>query len=87
MSGKFDRSKDKCLESWTMGDVDNEANVLIIGIYKYGDGAPKLGFTRTFIDRKTDQVGIKSSGRLTKDEVEFLFNKVDEINKVIEEHS
>lgn len=79
----FDASKDICIKSWANGDVENEANVFVIGVYKYAGGQPKLGMTRTYLNRNTDEIGLKSSGRLFQEDVEFLLSKADEIREAM----
>lgn len=78
----FDQSKDVALEQWTFGPED-EANTLIIGVYQYNGGAIKLGFTRTYKNYKTNEIGVKGAGRLTKEDVENLIGVLPKVTQIM----
>lgn len=64
----FDSSQQEELAKWEMGKNKDD---LIVGVYKYKGGDPKLGINRYFED-KEGNIGIKKSGRLNWDDVQFL---------------
>lgn len=67
----FDPSKDVTLDEWCFGSKD-EPETFIVGVYQYNGGKKKLGFTRTFRNYRTQEIGIKGAGRLTIEDVEHL---------------
>jgi len=77
----FDPSKQKEHGKWETGKRDGD---LIVGVYTYGNGVPKVGFNRYYEDRQTGELGIKSGGRLTWDDLMFFESILDEIKETME---
>ena len=73
---KFDPTKDKCLKEWSTGKEDKD---LIVGVYSYNVGPPKLGFKRWVKKYGTEKMIKVGAGRLTWDDCQFLFSIQNEI--------
>ena len=65
----FDKSLDKELFSET---VDFEATKLIVGVYAYNDGTPKMQISRENKDMDSGEWKWSKMGRLVKSEVEAI---------------
>lgn len=74
--GSFDQDKDRLVKQFEV--CDEEGKCLLFSIMKYADGDPKLQIHRMF-PKRDGTVGYGKAGRLTKDEVEFFKNNMDEI--------
>ena len=59
---------------------------MLLSIFSYEGGNPKLGLTRSF-QKKDGTVGYSNSGRLNIDEIKFFKNNSDEIINIIEKQT
>ena len=69
MAKSFDSSQQEELAKWETGHGDND---ILIGVYKYKGGEPKMGINKYYVDKNTGEVGITKAGRLSYDDVQFL---------------
>ncbi len=71
----FDPEKDKVLKKWKSDETG-----LLITINKYGDAQPKLQIGPRILLKKdgTDRAPVKA-GRLTIEDVMWLYDMIDEI--------
>ena len=76
---KYNSEMDKVIKEW---DVQPSAAVLlVIGVYQYKDGNPKIGVTRKIVSKEFDEGKWARLGRMSKDEVKLL---VPELQKAVE---
>ncbi len=76
----FDPEKDKQLKQWKC-----EETGLIISINQYGDAQPKIQIGPRILKKKdgSDRAPSKA-GRLTIEDLEFLYDIIDEIKENLE---
>ena len=76
----FDPSKDKKLKEWRC-----EETGLVVSINQYGDGDPKLQIGPRILKGKdgNDRTPIKA-GRLSIEDVDWLYQMIDEIKQELE---
>ena len=75
----FDVNLQDELKKWEEG---NHSGDLIVGVYRYNKGEPKVGFNR-YIERK-DGVIITKAGRLNWSDLMYLESIWDEIKETME---
>ena len=75
----FDASQHEELKKWETGKRNGD---LIIGVYKYKGGEPKVGFNRYF-ENKNGDIGIRKSGRLNYEDLQFFQEVLPDIVKVM----
>jgi len=82
MSG-YEPEKDKVVKQWKC-----EETGLLISINQYGDGEPKLQIGPRMLKKKdgTDRAPAKA-GRLTIEDVMFLYDIIDEVKDSLSEMS
>ena len=66
---KYDPEKDKVTHE--VGEVPTEAGSIVVRVFSYNGGEPKVGVNRTWLDNNGDQK-FKNLGRLTRDEADAL---------------
>jgi hypothetical protein len=76
----FDVSKQKEFGKWEEGKHNGD---LIVGVYSYNNGQPKVGFNR-YIEKK-DGLVITKAGRLTWDDLQFIESIWEDIKQTMEE--
>lgn len=64
----FDASKQVEFGKWEEGQHNGD---LIVGVYSYNKGEPKVGFNR-YVEKKDNSMIITKSGRLTWDDLMYL---------------
>ncbi len=76
----FDPSKDKKLKEWRC-----EETGLVVSINQYGNGEPKLQIGPRILKNKDggDRAPIKS-GRLSLEDIDWLYTMIDEIKQELE---
>lgn len=76
----FDPEKDKLLKQWKCEDTG-----LIISINQYGDAQPKLQIGPRILKKidGSDRAPSKA-GRLTIEDLEFLYDIIDEVKGTLE---
>ena len=77
----FDASKQTTHAEWETGKKEGD---LIVGVYSYNNGEPKLGFARYYENKKTGEPGIKSAGRLTWEDLMYIESILEEIKSKME---
>lgn len=70
----FDKSLDKELFSES---VEFEATKLVVGVYSYNDGTPKLQISRENRDMDSGEWKWSKLGRMLKQEVEAIFPLIE----------
>ena len=77
----FDSSKDKVLKQWKCNETG-----LLVSINQYGDGEPKVQIGPRILLQKdgTERAPVKA-GRLTLDEVMWLYEIIDEVKDELSE--
>lgn len=75
----YDQNKDKLLKLF---ELQKEKSSLLLSIFTYDGGVPKLGITRSF-QKNDGSVGYGNAGRISKDEVEFFKENAEEIIKIM----
>lgn len=75
----YDESKDKLLKLF---EFKKEKSSLLLSIFSYDGGKPKLSFTRSF-EKKDGSIGYGNAGRISIDEVEFFKENIDEIKEIM----
>ena len=70
----YDASKDQVLETW-----ENDETGLIVSIYRYGDGEPKLQIGPRGYTRKDGGKGTTKAGRLLIQDVLWLDEILTEV--------
>lgn len=73
----YNQEKDKLIKLFEYCDQDKGSS-LLLSIMQYENSNPKLQITRMY-SKKNGEKGYSSSGRLTKNEVEFIKDNIDEI--------
>lgn len=76
----FDVSKQKEFGKWEEGKHNGD---LIVGVYSYNNGQPKVGFNR-YIEKK-DGLVITKAGRLTWDDLQFIEEIWEDIKRVMDQ--
>lgn len=78
---KFDSEKDKVLKSWRC-----EETGLVVAIHSYNGGEAKLQIGPRMLKRKTSPELVPGkAGRLTMEDLEWLYNIIDEVKDSLEE--
>lgn len=79
----FDPSKDKILKAWKC-----EETGLIVSINQYDQGEPKLQIGPRILQRKEggQRTPVKA-GRLTVEDVDWLYSVIDEVRDEIAKHA
>jgi hypothetical protein len=72
----YEAEKDLVLGTW-----ENEETGLIVSIYKYGEGEPKLQIGPRSYKKKDGSVGTSKAGRLTVGDVVWLSEVIEEIKE------
>ena len=72
----FDPQKDKILGKW----VSDETG-LIISINQYENGAPKVQIGPRLVTLKDGSESQRKAGRLTMEDVLFLYDVIDEVKE------
>lgn len=78
----FDASMDTVLKKWKCDETG-----LIITINQYGDGEPKLQIGPRIFVRKDGGESQRKAGRLTIEDVMWLYDMIDEIKDELAEVS
>lgn len=73
----FDASKQVEYGKWEEGNNDGD---LIVGVYSYNNGEPKVGFNR-YVENRDGNMIITKSGRLTWDDMMYIESIWDEIKE------
>ena len=76
----FDASKQVEYKKWEEGKNDGD---LIVGVYSYNNGQPKVGFNRWVKKRDGDMI-ITKSGRLSWEDLMYIETIWDEIKQTME---
>lgn len=76
----FDASKQVEYKKWEEGQNEGD---LIVGVYSYNNGQPKVGFNRWVKKRDGDMI-ITKSGRLTWEDLMYIEKIWDEIKQTME---
>jgi hypothetical protein len=77
----YDATKDQLLESW-----ENDETGLLLSIYRYGDGDPKLQVGPRSYTKKDGSKGTTKTGRLSVDDVLWLSEILDEVKEKMNGH-
>ena len=75
----YDQGKDKLLKLF---ELKKEKSSLLLSIFSYDGGIPKLGITRSF-QKNDGTTGYGNTGRISKEEVEFFKENMDEIIQIM----
>lgn len=76
----YDPEKDKELKSWRCPETG-----LMVSINQYGEGEPKLQIGPRILQKKDGTEGRPAkAGRLTIEDVEWLYGMFDEIKETLE---
>lgn len=75
----YDQGKDKLLKLF---ELKKEKSSLLLSIFSYDGGAPKLGITRSF-QKNDGTIGYGNAGRISKEEAEFFKENIDEIIQIM----
>lgn len=78
----FDASMDTVLKKWKCDETG-----LVISINQYGDGEPKLQIGPRIFVRKDGGESQRKAGRLTIEDVMWLYDMIDEIKDELSEVS
>ena len=70
----FNPELDKALKKWTCDETG-----LMVSINRYGDGEPKLQIGPRIFKKKDGTESQRKSGRLTIEDVMWLYDVIDEI--------
>jgi hypothetical protein len=76
----FDPDKDKMLKKWRC-----EETGLVVSINQYADGDPKLQIGPRVIIRKDGGESQRKAGRLSIEDLQWLFDHIDEIKDSLSE--
>jgi len=74
---EFDATKDKKLAEKEI-QFEGKTELLVVGVYKYGEGEPKIQIARSYFDRNNEKKFAKA-GRLTWNEFVEVAKAVKEI--------
>ena len=78
----FDPDKDKVLKTWKC-----EQTGLILAIHSYAGGEPKVQIgPRILLKKDGTERAPSKAGRLTIDDVTWLYDHIDEIKDELEKH-
>lgn len=78
----FDPEKDKLLKTWQSEDTG-----LVISINQYGDGDPKVQIGPRMYTRKDGKESQRKAGRLTIEDILWLYDVIDEVKDELSELS
>ena len=76
----FDPEKDKILKKWIC-----EETGLVVSINQYSDGEPKLQIGPRVFLKKNGSESQRKAGRLTMEDVMWLYDMIDEIKDELSE--
>ncbi len=78
----FDAEKDKVLKNWKCAETG-----LVISINRYGEGEPKVQIGPRILLKKdgTERAPMKA-GRLTIEDIMWLYDMIDEIKDELQKH-
>ncbi len=68
-----------------MFEMKQDKGSLQFSLMSYGNDKPKLQITRMF-EKKDGSVGYSKAGRLSKNEIEFFLEHVEEMLELITKH-
>lgn len=77
----YDAALDQELEKW-----ENDETGLVISIYRYGDGDPKLQIGPRFYTKSDGTKSPRKPGRMTIDDVLWLEEIIEEVKEKMNEH-
>jgi len=77
----FDPSKYKIIKEWETGQ---DVNDLVITVFKYGNGQPKVKFSKYYQDRNTNELKSAVCKNLQWDDLMFIEQNWDEIKETLE---
>jgi hypothetical protein len=77
----YDASKDQALETW-----ENQKTGLLLTIYRYGEGEPKLQIGPRTYTKRDGSKGTTKAGRLSIDDVLWLTEIIDDIKGKLDEY-
>jgi hypothetical protein len=77
----YDETKDQLLHTW-----ENEQTGLILALYRYGEGEPKLQIGPRSYSRKDGSKGTTKAGRLAVDDVLWLSETLEEVKAHMQDH-
>jgi len=78
----YDSEKDVLIK---MFEMKQDKESLQFSLMSYGNNEPKLQITRMF-EKKDGSVGYSKAGRLSKNEIEFFLEHVEEMLELIAKH-
>lgn len=70
----FDPERDKVIKKWKCDETG-----LVISINKYGEGEPKVQIGPRVVLKKDGQETQRKAGRLTIDDLTWLYDIIDEV--------
>ena len=70
----FEPEKDRILKKWQCDETG-----LVVSINQYGDGEPKVQIGPRIFKRKDGQESQRKAGRLTIEDVMWIYDMIDEI--------
>jgi hypothetical protein len=77
----YDAGMDEELEKW-----ENDETGLVVSIYRYGEGDPKLQIGPRFYTKKDGSKSARKAGRLTIDDVLWLDEIIEEVKEKMNDH-
>jgi len=77
----WDPEKDVLIKLFEMNGENNKS--LLMSLMKYDEGEIKLQITRSYV-KKDETIGYGKMGRLSKKELIFLKNNIDEMLNIME---
>ena len=77
----YDPGMDEELEKW-----ENEETGLVVSIYRYGEGDPKLQIGPRFYTKSDGSKSARKAGRLTIDDILWLDEIIEEIKEKLNDH-
>ena len=77
----YDPGMDEELEKW-----ENDETGLVVSIYRYGEGDPKLQIGPRFYAKKDGSKSARKAGRLTIDDVLWLDEIIEEVKEKMNDH-
>lgn len=78
----FDPEKDKVLKKWK-----SEETGLVVSINQYGDGEPKVQIGPRVFVKKDGNESQRKAGRLTMEDLSWLYEIIDEIKDEMTDRS
>ena len=77
----YDAGMDEELEKW-----ENDETGLVVSIYRYGEGDPKLQIGPRFYTKKDGTKSARKAGRLTIDDILWLDEIIEEVKEKMNHH-